>query len=66
MRFARRRGQFLSLREQDFVQAARAVGASNRRIMIPPGLAITLTVLSINFVGDALRDALDTRSTSRR
>jgi len=34
-------------------------------VWIPPGLAITLTVLSINFVGDALRDALDTRSTSR-
>jgi len=26
-----------------------------------PGLAITLTVLSINFFGDALRDILDVR-----
>ena len=26
-----------------------------------PGLAIMLTVLSINFIGDALRDALDVR-----
>ncbi|MEZ5450620.1 MAG: hypothetical protein R3E89_17165 [Thiolinea sp.] len=26
-----------------------------------PGLAILLTVLSINLVGDALRDALDPR-----
>ena len=26
---------------------------------MPAGIAITLTVLSINFIGDALRDALD-------
>ena len=29
-----------------------------------PGLAIMITVLSINFVGDALRDILDVRDTS--
>ncbi len=29
-----------------------------------PGLAIMLTVLSINFIGDALRDALDVRQTT--
>ncbi len=29
-------------------------------IWIPPGLAVTLTVLAINFVGDALRDAANT------
>jgi peptide/nickel transport system permease protein len=28
-----------------------------------PGLAIMLVVLSINFIGDALRDALDVRET---
>jgi peptide/nickel transport system permease protein len=28
-----------------------------------PGLAIMLTVLSINFIGDALRDFLDVRET---
>ena len=28
-----------------------------------PGLAIMLTVLSINFLGDALRDLLDVRET---
>ena len=28
-------------------------------IWIPPGIAILVTVLSINFVGDALRDAVD-------
>jgi peptide/nickel transport system permease protein len=35
-------------------------------VWIPPGLAVTLTVLSVNFVGDALRDALDARSTAVR
>ncbi len=115
------RGQFLSLMNRDFVIAARALGASNKRIVwmhllpnsfapllvyatlqvgdfiileaalsflglgispptpswgnmltafqsymriapwvtIPPGLMIFLTVLSINFIGDGLRDALD-------
>ena len=121
------RGVTLSLREREFVDAARAVGASNARIItrhvIPncagpiivnatlvvaeailvestlsflgfgiqpptpswgnlltdaiatteeywwltvfPGLAIFLTVLAVNFVGDGLRDALDPRSTRR-
>jgi peptide/nickel transport system permease protein len=115
------RATFLSLREKDFVEAARASGASDLRIMvrhvlpgavgpivvqatlliaatilvesglsylgfgvqpptstwgnmlqsakahmstlpvygIAPGMAIFLTVMSINFVGDGLRDALD-------
>lgn len=30
-------------------------------LWLPPGIAITITVLSINFIGDALRDALDPR-----
>jgi peptide/nickel transport system permease protein len=119
------RGQFLSIREMDYVMAARSIGVAGRRIMfshifpgvvaplvvhatfgvagailteaalsflnlgvqpptaswgnmmsaaqelvilegmpwlwIPPGLAIMLAVLSINFVGDGLRDALDPR-----
>jgi peptide/nickel transport system permease protein len=117
------RAQFLSLREKEFVEAARALGASKRRQVlrhilpnalgpvivagtidvaaaiiaestlsflglgfppdIPtwgrllfdakdyldfsahyalfPGAAIFLTVLSINFIGDGLRDALDPR-----
>jgi peptide/nickel transport system permease protein len=121
------RAMVLSLREQEFVLAARAMGASDTRIqrrhILPntvapvivqatvsvsyailaeaglsflglgvepttptwgliladarsfisrawwlavfPGLAITLTVLSINFVGDALRDILDVRDQSR-
>lgn len=119
------RAQFLSLRESDFVEAARAVGVSDKRIpfrhILPnamgpiivamtltmastivleafvsflnfglsedqiswglalsnsqdylilgnwwwaffPGMAIALTVLAINFVGDGLNDALDPRS----
>jgi len=117
------RGQFLSLREQEFVIASRAMGASNRRLIfrhllpnalapiivaatfgmagailveaglsflglgvqpptaswgnmlndaqslpilesmpwlwLPPGAMIALAVLSINFIGDGLRDAFD-------
>lgn len=118
------RSNVLSLRETEFVLAARALGASNRRIVLQhilpntlapvivaatlgvavailseayisflglgvqpptatwgnmlesarqyisdapwlwffPGLLITLTLMSINFVGDGLRDALDPRS----
>lgn len=119
------RGQALQLREMDYVLAARAVGASQGRIIVkhvlpgivsalvvnatfgvagavmteaglsflglgvqpptpswgnmlmgsqnltklqtmpwlwlPPGLAIVITVLAINFIGDGLRDALDTK-----
>lgn len=118
------RATFLSLREKEFVEAARAAGASNARIMvrhilpgslgpiivqgtlliattiitesglsylgfgvqpptatwgtllddaqgkmqslpmfaIAPGLMIFLTVMSINYVGDGLRDAFDPHS----
>ncbi len=31
---------------------------------LPPGIAIALTVLSVNFVGDGLRDAIDPRQTT--
>ena len=117
------RAQFLSLREKEFVEAARALGASRVRLVVNhilpnamgpvivaatidvaaailaestlsflglgfppdiptwgrvlfdakdyldiaphwamfPGLAIFFTVLSINFIGDGLRDALDPR-----
>jgi len=117
------RGQVLSLREKEFVEASRSLGASNRRIilreilpnvaapiivyttliipsnilfeaglsflgvgvpdttpswggmladagtaftfapwlMIFPGLALFLTTLAFNLVGDGLRDALDPR-----
>ena len=43
------RGQVLALRERDFVEAARAVGASNRRIMVReilPNLAAPLIVFT--------------------
>jgi len=120
------RGSYLSLREEDYVLAARALGAPSARIAVrhilpavtgplvvaatfgmasailmeaslsflgvgvqppasswgnmladaqsltvlesmpwlwlPPGLAVVLAVLSINFVGDGLRDAFDPRS----
>jgi peptide/nickel transport system permease protein len=117
------RGMVLSIREEEYIAAAEAMGASNRRILfrhilpnttapvivqatvsvsyailaeaglsflglgvksttptwglilsdartffsrawwlaVFPGLAITITVLSINFFGDALRDILDVR-----
>jgi len=120
------RASFLSLKQKEFVEAARSVGASDGRIIwrhilpnalspvlvaatvgvggaiitesvlsflglgfppdVPtwgrllfdaqdflelapywalfPGLLIFLTVLSINFIGDGLRDALDPRKTS--
>jgi peptide/nickel transport system permease protein len=122
------RGVVLSLREREFVEAARALGASNLRIMfrhllpntIPvlivnatlliatgilaetalsyvgfgiqapdtslgvlvakyqdaaryqpwqfyfPGVFIILIALSVNFIGDGLRDALDPRQTRER
>ena len=119
------RGQILSIKEKEFVEAARASGASNRRIivrhLIPntigpilvnatlaiavavitestlsflgfgvqppttswgrmlsdaegyvgtskshllyfPGLALLITVLCVNFIGDGLRDAFDPQS----
>ena len=120
------RAQFLSLKQKEFVEAARSIGAKNGRIIIRhilpnalspilvaatigvggailtestlsflglgfpsdvptwgrilydarnyldiaphwalfPGSLIFLTVLSINFIGDGLRDALDPRKTS--
>lgn len=122
------RGVVLSLREQEFIEAARAMGATNRRIIVthllpnaagpiivaatlavavailaeaalsflgfgiqppdtslgllienartaaftrpwlfyPPGLFIILIALTINFIGDGLRDALDPRQTMVR
>ena len=121
------RASFLSLKERQFVEAARALGVSNRTIMLRhllpnalapiivaatlgvataiiaestlsflglgiqpptpswgnmlkdaqtdmtaapwtavfPGLAIFVTVVAINFVGDGLRDALDPQHTIR-
>ncbi len=119
------RASFLSIKQKEFVEAARCIGASNARLMLThilpntlsavivaatvgvgaaiitesslsflgvgfppdmptwgrllydaqnfldlaphwaifPGLLIFLTVLSINYIGDGLRDALDPRKT---
>lgn len=35
-------------------------------LWVPPGLAIVLTVISINFIGDGLRDALDPRFNKQK
>lgn len=123
------RGAFLSLREEEFITGAKALGASDLRIIwkhflpnavgpiivnatlmmatmiiiesgmsfigmgipqptptwgnmlseaqnlrvlrdqpevwLPPGLGILMTVLSINFIGDGLRDAFDPKSNRR-
>lgn len=123
------RGTYLTLREQEFIQGAKAIGASDLRIILkhfmpnaigpivvnatlmmatyiiiesalsfigfgipqptptwgnmiteaqsirvlrnspeawlPPGLAILVTVLCINFIGDGLRDAFDPKSSKR-
>ncbi len=37
----------------------------NPWIWLPPGLAILLTVLAINFIGDGLRDSLDPRQKEK-
>jgi peptide/nickel transport system permease protein len=34
-------------------------------LWVPPGLAIVITVLAINFIGDGLRDALDPKQLER-
>jgi peptide/nickel transport system permease protein len=34
-------------------------------LWLPPGLMIALSVLSINFIGDGLRDALDPYLSNR-
>jgi peptide/nickel transport system permease protein len=122
------RGVVLSLREQEFIEAARAMGGSDARIVLrhllpnvtgpvivaatiavatailveaalsflgfgiqppdtslglqvaqnltamstrpwlfyPPGIAILIIALTINFIGDGLRDALDPRQTMVR
>jgi len=42
------------------------VGTSQAYLIYGPGLAILITVLAVNFVGDGLRDAFDPRSERRR
>ena len=65
------RGDILSVRERDFVTAARVVGAKDNRILmrhiIPNAIYPTLVlfVLGWNLVGDALRDIMDPRMRGR-
>ena len=33
---------------------------------VSPGVAVSLAVLSINFIGDGLRDAFDVRGSARQ
>lgn len=49
------------------LQQATAISILDKRpwLWVPPGLSILVTVLSINFVGDALRDAIDPRLVRR-
>ena len=46
------------------INAAQGYLASDPWMMLGPALAIVITVLSLNLVGDALRDQLDPRSTN--
>jgi peptide/nickel transport system permease protein len=55
------RAEFLTLRTADFVKAA-IVGGQNWWLSAIPGIAIFLTVLALNFVGDGLNHALNPRS----
>ncbi len=51
------RGQTLSLREREFVQAARALGATNGRIMlrhILPNVAAPILILASIYIGNAI------------
>ncbi len=45
-------------------QSRGAVGTDLAYLVYAPGLAILLTVLTVNFVGNGLRDALDSYNVS--
>lgn len=47
------------------LNAARQLVYSNAWLSVYPGVAIMLAVLSFNFIGDGLQDALDPRSQNR-
>lgn len=55
------RGEFLSLREADYVQAARALGASPRRIiirhMLPPAMAPIIVAASLGVADSVVLEA---------
>jgi peptide/nickel transport system permease protein len=50
----------------NMLQDAQRTMATKPWLTIFPGMAILITVLCVNFVGDGLRDALDPRSRLRR
>jgi ABC-type dipeptide/oligopeptide/nickel transport system permease subunit len=43
------------------ISAGRAYLVTSPQMIIVPGVALMLTVLSFNFLGDGLRDVLDTK-----
>jgi oligopeptide transport system permease protein len=43
------------------IQEAYQALRSNPHVLMPPAMALTLTVLAFNFLGDGLRDAFDPR-----
>ena len=47
------------------LNAGRAYILVTPHLVVFPGIAIMLVVLSLNFLGDGLRDALDPRRTTR-
>ncbi len=49
------------------LNAANSISVLERNwwIWMPPGVAVLLTVMAINFAGDGLRDALDPRTTMK-
>lgn len=60
------RGSVLAESAQAYVEAAEALGRGRLGILsLFPGAAIMLAVLSLNVLGDGLRDALDPRAEMR-
>lgn len=48
------------------VEAARTAAFTRPWLFYPPGVLIVIICLTINFIGDGLRDALDPRQTTVR
>jgi peptide/nickel transport system permease protein len=46
----------------DAFRAGYGVFVQGQHAIVFPGIAIALSVISVNFIGDGLRDALDPRS----
>jgi ABC-type dipeptide/oligopeptide/nickel transport system permease subunit len=50
----------------EMINEARGYFQNHPWQMVAPGLCIIITVLTVNLIGDALRDALDPRTRTRR